>query len=87
MSSFPNDSSKLAFTSQCLPGSLAEQQEKERLEEFHRQKALRKAEEERNSAQRRAEREKRYEEDCAANQKRMQRSKTVYTRSPRYDSP
>lgn len=86
MSSFQNDSSKLAFTSQCLPGSLAEQQEKERLEEFHRQKALRKAEDEKNSAQRRAEREQKYQADCEANQKRM-KSKTVYTRTPRYDSP
>lgn len=87
MSSYHNDPSKLAFTSQCLPGSLAEQQEKERLEEFHRLKALRKAEEEQNHAQRRAEREKKYQEDCEANQKRIQRSKTVYTPIHRYDSP
>lgn len=72
----PNNISDLAFQTRCLPGSVAEQKEQERLEEFHRAKALRKEEEERNRPLLEAEREKKF---VAARQAYEERSK--YNRS------
>lgn len=62
--------SKLDYLSECLPGSVAEQKEKERLEEFHRAKALRLAEEARNKPLADAQREQKYLEACKANAER-----------------
>jgi hypothetical protein len=70
-----NNPDKLAFVSHCLPGSLAEQKEKERLAEFHRRKATQQAEEERNRQQLQGQREQEYLDACQANKERMQRSK------------
>jgi hypothetical protein len=70
MSTDHNNSSKLAFTSHCLPGSLAEQQEKERLAEFQRRKAEQRAEEERNKPHIQAQREQAYLEASEANKDR-----------------
>ncbi|HLK55014.1 MAG TPA: hypothetical protein VKU00_00530 [Chthonomonadaceae bacterium] len=63
--------SKLAFTTQCLPGSEAEKQEQERIAEFLRNKALRQDEEQRNQPARAAQREAAYQTAFEANHKRM----------------
>ena len=71
----PTESLKLAFTTQCLPGSVAEQQEQERIAEFQRNKALRLAEERRNQPELVAQREEAYQTAFEANQTRMRRDK------------
>ena len=81
MASQQDNPNKIAFTSRCLPGSVAEQEEKERLIEFHRQKALRKAEEAQKEAEQKVLREEQFQSDCAANQNRRQ--KTTYAYSQR----
>jgi len=73
----PNNPSKLAFSSRCVPGSAAEQKEKDRLAEFQRTKALRKADEERNKPQVEAQREAEYHANWQANQNRMQRDRAA----------
>lgn len=57
MSADPSNPRKLAFSTYCLPGSVAEQKEAERLAEFRRCKALRQAEELRNQAETKARRQ------------------------------
>lgn len=77
MSSSINNPSKLAFSSQCIPGSVAEQQELERLATFQRNKALRLAEEARNQPEVDAQRNEAYEANFAENQERMKRSRAA----------
>jgi hypothetical protein len=69
---------KLAFFSRCIPGSVAEQKERERLVEFHRVKALRKAEEESNRSEMEAQRHQEYLTACEANRERRQRERAAY---------
>ena len=71
MSSNVTSASKLAFSSQCLPGSVAEQKEKERLAEFQRSKAMRQAQEAKEKPELDAQREATFQSDREANQKRM----------------
>ena len=78
MASNQDNPNNVDFTSYCLPGSIAEQEEKERLAEFHRLKALRKAEEEQKEAERKVQREQKYQADCEENQARMKRKASVY---------
>ena len=87
MSTDYDNSSKLAFSTHCLPGSVAEQKEKERLVEFHRIKALRKAEEERNKPLVDAQRHQEYLAACEANNKRMQRDKAARALRTGYTRP
>jgi hypothetical protein len=60
MSTNPNKSDNLAYSTRCLPGSPAEKKEEERLAQFHRDKALRQAQEAENKAQKDAERERKH---------------------------
>jgi hypothetical protein len=60
MSADPTNPNKLAFSSRCLPGSPAEEQEAKRLAEFHRCKALHQAEEERLKPEMDAQRHEKY---------------------------
>lgn len=78
MSSHQNSPNKCAFTSHCLPGSVAEQEEKERLAAFQRHKALRKAEEAQMEAEQRAQRDEKYLADFEAHQKRKHGKTTTY---------
>lgn len=78
MSTDPYVQSDLAFQTRCLPGSLAEQQEQERMEEFHRAKALRKEEEAKNKPLLEAEREKKF---LAARQAYEERNKNSRSRN------
>ena len=84
MSDDPTNRHNLAFSSRCLPGSLAEQQEAERLAEFHRRKAIREAEAERNRPQEVAERHQIYLDACEANRAR---ARSKFTRIPRKEGP
>jgi hypothetical protein len=77
MHSDTDNPSKLAFSSRCVPGSAAEQKEKERLAEFHRSKVLRKAEEELNRPQVVAQRHQEYLEACEANKERMYKNQAA----------
>ena len=61
MSSQPNSQLKLAVSSQCLPGSVAEQKEKERIEQFLRDKAERKAQEAREKPLQQQQRQEAYD--------------------------
>lgn len=70
-----NDPNKLAYSSQCVPGSAAELKEKERLAEFHRQKALRKAEEERVKPAEDAKRHEEYLRACEKNDEKIRRDR------------
>jgi hypothetical protein len=78
MSFHQSNPNNLDFTSECLPGSVAEQKEKERLAEFHRRKAQQKMEEQQQEAERKAQRDQQYQADCLENQARMKRKSTVY---------
>ena len=78
MSSHYNQPTKLDFVSECLPGSLAEQKEKERMAEFQRSKAMRQEEEERSKEELKAKRDKKYLADCEANKARKYKNATVY---------
>src|SRR5690349_5395642 len=71
------ETTKLAFTTKCLPGSVAEKQEQERIAEFLRNKALRQAEEQRNQPALAAQREAAYQAAIEANQERMRREKAA----------
>jgi hypothetical protein len=75
MSTDSNSPAGLAFSTRCLPGSVAEQQEQERLKEFEQTKALRKAEEELTKAASAAKRQVAYEIAFEANQERMRRKR------------
>jgi sRNA-binding protein len=77
MSTDLNDTGKLAFSTRCLPGSVAEQQEKERMEAFQRAKAERKAEEARSKPEKDAQRQQKYQAACEANRERMRRGKAA----------
>src|SRR4051812_48951149 len=81
MSSDATNPSKLAFSSRCLPGSPAEQIEKERLEEFQRAKAQRLAEEERDRPEVLARRDEAYQAATEANKARMQKKRMVTYKS------
>lgn len=72
-----NKPSRLAFSTQNLPGSVAEQKEIERLEEFQRTKARQKAEELQNKPVLAAQRQEAYEAACAAHDERMRRSRAA----------
>jgi predicted S18 family serine protease len=74
MPSSSNSPAKLAFSTCCVSGSIAEQKEQERLAEFHRCKALRQAEEALTRSEKQAQRDRIYEAACAANQERMRRA-------------
>jgi len=78
---------KLAFTTQCLPGSVAERQEAERIAEFLRNKALRQAEERRSQPERTARREAAYQAAFEANQKQRERSKGARSTTREFRHP
>jgi hypothetical protein len=75
MSTSPNNQNRLAFSSHCLPGSEAEQKEAERIAEFQRCKALRKAEAERAEPEVKAQREQEFLAAQQANKERMHRNR------------
>lgn len=77
MPSGTNSPGKLAFSTQCVPGSAAELKEKERIEEFQRTKAARKADEARDKPEMDLERERVYQASSAANKARMTRNKSA----------
>ncbi len=79
MSTTPDRSSKLAFTSRCVPGSAAEQEETERLAEFQRNKALRLAQEEESRPEEEAQREKTFQDD----RERLSKKRTTTYHVPR----
>ena len=81
MSSDSSNASKLAFSSRCMPGSAAEQIEKERMEEFQRTKAQRLADEEINKPQVLAQRNLEYQAACDANKERMHKKRMVTYKS------
>src|ERR1043166_2392174 len=81
------EATKLAFNSQCLPGSAAERQEEERIAEFLRNKALREAEEKRSLPERIAQREAAYQAAFEANQERMRRGKIARSATSRIVAP
>jgi hypothetical protein len=57
---------------------VAEQQEEERVKEFHRCKALRKAEEAQDKPRMMAQREQEYLAACQANKERMHKKRATY---------
>ena len=63
--------SKLAFTSRCVPGSPAEQEEKERLAAFQRTKSINQA----NEASNRGEQEAQRHRDFLANKIKMEKDR------------
>lgn len=77
MSAHSNNPDKLAYSSRCLPGSLAEQQEQERMAEFQRRKAEERAEAVRTKPIRDAQREQEYQATFEANRARIQREKAA----------
>ena len=77
MSTDSNNPHKLSFSTRCLPGSVAEQEETERLAEFHRSKAKRQADEAHDRQQAAARREQAYRVACDANKERMTRDKAA----------
>ncbi len=79
MSTNQDRASKLAFTSQCVPGSPAEQQEAERLAEFQRSKAERLAQEELDKPEAAAQREIEFQND----RERLSKKRTTTYHSPR----
>ncbi len=78
MSANSNKSSGPGFSSYTLPGSEAERVENERLAEFQRVKALRKAEEERNLPELKAQRQAAYDLEVAERQKRQKPARPAY---------
>lgn len=68
------ETTRLAFTTRCLPGSAAEKQEQERIAEFLRNKAIRQSEELRNQPALAAQREAAYQAAFEANQERKWRA-------------
>lgn len=78
MSATPNKHSGPGFSSYNLPGSVAEQEEVERLAEFQRMKALRKEEEERNKPALVAKRQAAYDAEVEARLKLKQNSRPAY---------
>jgi hypothetical protein len=74
MTTESNNPNKLAFFTQCLPGSEAELKEGARMVEFHRAKALRKAEEARDKPLLDAQREQAYIANREANFERMRKT-------------
>ena len=82
-----NDSkiaNRLAFSSQCTPGSVAEQKEQERIAGFQRDKAIQRAEDERNKPMLAARREEEFEAASRANQERMRKSRAMRAAEQRY---
>ncbi|HLK56702.1 MAG TPA: hypothetical protein VKU00_09065 [Chthonomonadaceae bacterium] len=77
MSTEPTNVHKLQFSSRCLPGSVAEQLEKERMEEFQRSKAQRLADEARDRPQMLAQRDKDYQAASDANKEQMRKKRVV----------
>lgn len=75
MSIDPNNVSKLAFSTRCLPGSEAEKKEQERLAAFQQNKARRQAEEELQKPELDAARHREYLAACEANDARARRQK------------
>ena len=70
-----NSTNKLAFSTRCMPGSVAEQQEKERLEEFQRNKAQRLVDERNAKPEADARRHEAYLADCQTIKDRMHRGR------------
>ena len=77
MSSESNKQNQYGFSSRALPGSIAEQEEAERIAEFQRIKALRQAEEERNKPLLAAKREEEYARQFEAQQKLMSKQRAA----------
>ena len=77
MSNEANTPNQFGFSSRALPGSIAEQEEAERLAEFQRVKALRQAEEERNKPALAAKREEEFQRQYEANQKLMSKQRAA----------
>jgi hypothetical protein len=78
MSTDSTNINKLAFSSRCLPGSAAEQEEKERMEAFQREKAERLAQEALDRPQVVAQRHQEYLAASEGNKERMKK-KRVFT--------
>ena len=72
-----NNPEKLAFSTTCLPGSIADQKEAERLAEFQRSKALRQAEELFHKPEEDAKRHQAYLLACQANREKMNKSRSA----------
>jgi len=81
MSTNPYRTSKPDFSTECLPGSVAEQEEKDRITAFRKAKEIERAEEARNKPAADAKWQKEYEEACKANAARNGRrfARSVYT--------
>lgn len=84
MANDSNSPSRLAFSSQCTPGSVAEQKEQERLAGFQRAKALQRAEDELKKPELAARREEAYEAAAKANMERMKKSRAMRAAEQRY---
>jgi hypothetical protein len=82
-----NRPNKLAYSTHNLPGSVAEQKEAQRLEEFQRAKAIERAEELRNQPVLAAKRQEAYDAACAANQERMRLSRAANSAQRNYRKP
>lgn len=74
-----NNPDKLAFSTQCLPGSPAELKEKERMAEFHRRKALTKAQEELDRPELESLREQKHQAASEAFKERMRKGNSQRT--------
>lgn len=79
MSENSNNPHQLAFVSTCVPGSVAEQQETERLAEFMRCKALRLAQEARDEPAALAARLEAHLAGCEETQQRQRRKRQGYS--------
>ena len=77
MYSNSDNPNKLAYSSKCVPGSTADIEEKERLAEFQRAKAVRKAAEEVAHPELDAKRQQEYDTATEAIKERMYRNKAA----------
>ena len=77
MYSETDNQNKLAYSSKCVPGSAADLEEKERLAEFQRAKAARKAAEATARPELDAKRQQEYETATEAIKERMYRNKAA----------
>lgn len=77
MSNESDNASKLAYSSRCVPGSAAEQEEKDRIAEFQKKKAARKAAEATAKPELDAQREQEYIMATDAIKARMTKNKSA----------
>ena len=79
MSNPSNNPNNIAFTSQCIPGSVAAQKEEERIAQFQRDKVRRKAEEEGAKPLQEAQRQ----QDFNAHKDRLHKGRITHYHIPR----